>query len=290
MIAPEDRETLGISPREGKRRASSMSQVLRAISDDLEHGRADLDVDQEGTEPIHILVASDREKRQRAYALAHRVYHKRGYVESGDGMVVSPYDADPRTLTLLAVDDQGRDAATLTLVFDSENGLPSDEIYSAELQALRAQGRRLVEVTRFAVSEEHQYLKSLLVRLFDFVYVFARRVKNCDDFVIEVNPRHAPYYRRLLSFTEVGPERPCPRVHGAPAVLLRLDLASGEEHLRRSRAGAGAARSMINRMCSWIEEGAIAEFLSRSHRPMSVEDAGYFGIAAAMREQDVARV
>ena len=39
--------------------------------------------------------------------------------------------------------------------------------------------------------------------------------------MIEVNPRHAVFYQRMLCFTQLGEERMCPRVN-APAVLLRL--------------------------------------------------------------------
>ena len=54
-----------------------------------------------------------------------------------------------------------------------------------------------------------------------------------DDFVIEVNPRHVNYYRRLLCFEVLGQERPCPRVQGAPAVLLRVDLGFGDQEVER---------------------------------------------------------
>jgi hypothetical protein len=43
------------------------------------------------------------------------------------------------------------------------------------------------------------------------------------DVVIEVNPRHVAFYKRMLGFKEFGPERLCSRVN-APAVLLRLEL------------------------------------------------------------------
>lgn len=43
------------------------------------------------------------------------------------------------------------------------------------------------------------------------------------DFVIEVNPRHELFYKRMLGFNRIGEERMCPRV-GAPAILLHLSL------------------------------------------------------------------
>jgi hypothetical protein len=119
-----------------------------------------------------------------------------------------------------------------------------------------------------------------LVRLFNFIYIFARRVKGFDDFVIEVNPSHVNYYRRMLSFDQAGPERPCPRVKGAPAVLLRVDLAMGEREVRRvgGRGATPGERTLYPHFYSWLEEGAVAEFLARSHRPMSAEEALHFGV------------
>lgn len=282
MLTAEDRELLGIALEPPNvRRSSAVSQILREIHDDLLGGPAEwATANEDGQKSFHILVASDRKTRRRAYALAQRVYQGRGYVSGDEGVVVCPHDADPQTLTLLALDDSGIDAATITLVFDSLDGLPCDQIYGAELDLLRAKGRRLIEVTRLAIDENHQRSKELLVKLFNFIYIFARRVKGFDDFVIEVNPRHVNYYRRLLIFEQLGPERPCPRVQGAPAVLLRLDLSIPEREVRRTH-GKGAAindRTLYPYFYSWLEEGAVAEFLAHGHRPMSEDDARYFGL------------
>jgi hypothetical protein len=281
MLTAEDRELLGIIPEISKAPPADFLQFLRAIDHDIDRRSRNWDVSSvcDGSH-FQILVASNREERRRAYALAHRLYLGHSYVSASDGVIVFPYDADEETITLLARDESGRDVATITLAFDSASGLPCDEIYGAELNELRAQGRRLVEVTRFAIDEQHEHSKTLLVHLFNFIYVYARRIKGCDDFVIEVNPRHVNYYRRLLKFAPAGPERACPRVQGAPAVLLRLDLVVPEREARRARGKSLAAdeRTLYPHFYSWLEEGAVAEFLARSHRPMSDDDAVYFGL------------
>jgi len=282
MLTTEDCDVLGMLPATQKsRRPSGVSQVLRAITDDIARGPAGWDVECEGQPGYRLLVAATRATRKRAYALAHRVYHGCGYASEGREWIVSPFDADPNTLTLLAQDADGRDVATISLVFDGAARLPCDEIYGEELDALRGQGRQLVEVTRLAIDAANQHSKALLVRLFNFIYIFARRVKGFDDFVIEVNPRHVNYYRRLLCFEVSGPERPCPRVQGAPALLLRLDLSLAESEQRRI-GGHGAAaneRTLYSHFYSWLEEGAVAEFLARSAKPMPPEDARYFGLS-----------
>jgi len=217
---------------------------------------------------FRIHVATTRYQRERAYKLAHRVYQTRGYVpEDANGMIVTPFDDDPATFTLLAEDAQGQPAATITLAFDSRNGLPCDEIYGPELNALRAQGRRLSEVMRLAIDEEHAHSKGLLVNIFILCSVYMRRVKHFSDFVIEVNPRHVAFYRRMLAFEPAGPERLCPRVQDAPAVLLRLDLSVQEEIIGKigGTHTNSTGRSLYSHFRKLDEEPEIARFLIRQH-------------------------
>jgi hypothetical protein len=54
-------------------------------------------------------------------------------------------------------------------------------------------------------------------------YLCGRVIHGVTDAFIEVNPRHATYYKRLYGFETAGSPRTCPRVN-APAVLLRLRL------------------------------------------------------------------
>ena len=68
--------------------------------------------------------------------------------------------------------------------------------------------------------------------MFHIAYMYARRLHRCTDILIEVNPRHVRFYRSMLGFEVLGPERTCPRVN-APAVLLRLRLDHAQEQLAR---------------------------------------------------------
>ncbi|MCK6474837.1 MAG: hypothetical protein L6R28_24220 [Planctomycetes bacterium] len=263
------------------RRASAVSQVLRALGQEFTDA-PDVAV----ACGLHLRVANTALLREKAYCLAHEVYRAKGYVRSGGkSLVVANYDARPETLTLLAEDAEGRAAATVTLAYDGPEKLPCDEIFGAELDALRAQGRRLCEVTRLAIDDAHAGSKMLLVRLFNWIFLDARRVKAHDDFVIEVNPRHVNYYRRLLGFESLGQPQPCPRVQGAPAVLMRLDLAYGEAEVARA-AGKGAEageRTLYPFFVSAADEPPVLQVLRRSHRAMTRAEAHYFGLPVKMR-------
>lgn len=266
------------------RRRSAISQALRAISADLNSEPASWDLfdDLQSDKSFHIQVANNRETRQRAYTLAARMYSSCGYCPENVKCLVNNYDVDPKTMTLLVEDENGRDAATVTLVFDSSTGLPADEIYHAELDGLRAQSRQLAEVCRMAIAKEYQRSKFLLVRLFNLIIIYCRRVCGFDNIVIEVRPPHASYHQRTLGFEIVGSVRPCTRANGTLAVLSSLDLAFAEREIRRvgGTRQAPKDRTLYPYFYSFLEEGAAAEFMAQQHRPMSDEDKLFFGLVS----------
>jgi hypothetical protein len=99
--------------------------------------------------------------------------------------------------------------------------LPADENFRHELDRLRQQGRRLCEPSRLAI--EQGASRRVFAGLIHISYIYAHAIHGYTDYVIEVNPRHVMFYRRMLGFVGCGTQRNCSRVN-APAVLLRLDL------------------------------------------------------------------
>lgn len=150
-------------------------------------------------------------------ALVRRMYAWRGYRTSPARELIE----DPNHATLGAWLD-GELVATLTASRDSSAGLLADKLYAEELARLRKPSRVLCEVTRLAVDAD-THDPELLNALFRSSYQYARAIFGVTDAVIEVNPRHAPYYRREFGFSQIGAVRTCPRVD-APAVLLHRPL------------------------------------------------------------------
>ena len=74
--------------------------------------------------------------------------------------------------------------------------------------------------------------RSVLAAIFHIAYIYAYRIRDCSDLVIEVNPRHVRFYEAMLGFTRYGEQRLDPRVN-APAVLMRLDLVYGEAQIAK---------------------------------------------------------
>lgn len=162
-----------------------------------------------------IRVTDSAERRNEVGALIKRMYSWRGYDIGSTS--ISPQN----NTTLEAFSGQDL-VGTLTLRFDSEDGLLADELYEEKISAFRTSDRKICELSKLAIDPEFSS-KELLASLFNLAYIYARLIQKATDFFIEVNPRHAAYYKRMLGFRELGGIRNCPRVN-APAVLLHLEL------------------------------------------------------------------
>ncbi|HPU54622.1 MAG TPA: long-chain N-acyl amino acid synthase [Burkholderiaceae bacterium] len=169
-----------------------------------------------------IRLANEEGARSDASYLIHKMYSWRGYAASGP-------KAAPNRVTLVASDAE-RALATISIGFDSPDGLVVDDLYKTEVDALRDEGAVICEFTKLAVDRDQQS-KELLAMMFHIAYMYARRMQQCTDLLIEVNPRHVRFYQRMLGFRQLGPERSCPRVGGAPAVLLWLRLRHAHEQI-----------------------------------------------------------
>ena len=161
-----------------------------------------------------IRLAHSTERVNSASMLVQRKYAGRGYL-------VNDFQKTPERITLMAFQDD-KVIGTLTLGMDSPNGLQVEDLYQAEIRALRQAGRKIGELTQLAVAQT-QASKLVLASLFHIAYIYGHVLLEYTDVVIEVNPRHVGFYKRMLGFVELGSERMCGRVN-APAVLLRLGL------------------------------------------------------------------
>ena len=135
--------------------------------------------------------------------------------------------------------------ATISLLADSELQLPCDELYPAEMRALRSAGLRVAEVSALAVTEAHRGVALDAVRaLVRVVGVYGRDLAGVDHLCIAVNPRHTSFYESRLRFRRFGDLKAYAAVNGAPAMGLLLDLRQmdrplGEDPFVVSLFGAG---------------------------------------------------
>lgn len=212
----------------------NLPSVLQDLTDKEKHSIPDFEhcINQQ---QFHIRMANSKGRREAASLLIKKMYGWRGY--ASDSMMDTPADTPGRhsgapaleaqpdspmnKITLFAEMD-GATVGTMTLCLDDvQSGLPADEIYHDKLDELRHQGCRLCEPSRLAIDKGLS--NRVFAALIHISYIYAHNIHGYSDYVIEVNPRHVMFYKRMLGFKDFGEERECVRV-GAPAVLLRLEL------------------------------------------------------------------
>lgn len=173
---------------------------------------------------LEYYVARTLQEVEEAWELVYHAYRRQGLIdENPHGVHTTPSAIGPNTAVVLGCLGP-LPVGTLSVYKDGAKGLPLDSVYPAELNALRQSGRKLMEVGLFADRREHMNRAADgLFSLMRYCYFFGLATA-CDDAVVGVHPRHAPFYLRLLGFERIGPVRSYATVHDNPVILLRLKL------------------------------------------------------------------
>jgi hypothetical protein len=138
-----------------------------------------------------------------AYTLVHDVFVEQGYIHKAPtGIRVRAFEALPQMVTFLA-QIAGKTVAVMSIVQDSAAlGLPSDKAFAKEIGVLRAQGRRVCEITNLAVLSEYRR-SNAFPELTRATYAQAR-AWHCDDEFIAISPGHATFFEDVLQFEHCG--------------------------------------------------------------------------------------
>ena len=214
-----------------------------------------------GRRVFDIQVADGGGERSDASLLIDRMYATRGYLSSG-----LPPGADDDRITLVA-SEAGLTIGTITMGFDGSDGLMVDDLFGAEVDALRARGLRLCEFTKLAIDGAVRS-RRVLASLFHAAYIYALPIKGADRLLIEVNPRHVGYYRRMLGFQALSEAKINRRVD-APAVLMMLDLSHAQAQIALLGGLQCDAAPEERSLYPWFFSGAEEQQIvarARAHR------------------------
>ena len=171
-----------------------------------------------------VRLADSDGRRNTASMLVNKMYAWRGY------KIAWHAKHQPNRITLVASHGTAP-MATISIGFDSPDGLLVDDLYLPEMDALRDEGARICEFTKLAVDGAIRS-KRVLATLFHIAYIYSHRMNGFSDLLIEVNPRHVRFYEQMLGFQQCGPERLNTRVN-APAVLLRLQFSHSGAQIQK---------------------------------------------------------
>ncbi len=163
-------------------------------------------------------------EKSAAHAIVKRLYLAEGYAIGEEYEGIAGIARGPHA-RLFGLYSRETLFGTVAVVTDSEKGLPMDSIYKDELNELRRQNARLVEVVQFAV--DHEAYQSffgkkapfIAANLFAEVLSFALR-ESVDYLCVSINPKHDTFYA-ALGFIQTGEQKTYPLVN-APAIARVL--------------------------------------------------------------------
>lgn len=230
-----------------------------------------------------IKIASSLEERKEAFQLAYKVYLGKEYVKiNPDEWLVNEYDQNESTTVFIVKDKSGKIIATATLVFNDDSVLPTEHIYKSEIQEIKKSGSKIVEVSRLVIDQEYRNSKEILVLLFNYMFIYGYHVKHFDSTIIQVNPRHKDFYKKLLNFREIGEEKNCPIVQNAPAILLFLPLSFYYSEIMRQTnviQESKKDRSLYPHFININQETLVVHYLKKMAKPISLAEKAYFGFS-----------
>ena len=175
--------------------------------------------------PVRVKLVRSKEEYEQVFRAVASKYQASGYeAATSKSFRFTPYHALPET-AVFAAKLHNDVVATLSAVSDNAVlGLPMEGIYPGEINALRQQGRKLVEVTSLADRDlSMREFVPVFVTLMGVMAQFASR-QGADTWVITVNPRHRLFYQKVMGFVSIGPQRAYPAVQNHPAEAFAVTI------------------------------------------------------------------
>ena len=175
-----------------------------------------------------------------AFNLVYKVFLKTGFIQpSKTPFRLAPQHCNPDSRVFIGVlPEPGAEKLvySISIFPDTEDsGLPMDMVFKKELDALREQGRFLVEVGHLA-SDSSYRMNTMNVPMLGnkILHQYASEHLDADDLVIAIHPKFQWFYEELLLFEKLGEISEYSYANNNPAVAMRLDLRTMKERYKKA--------------------------------------------------------
>lgn len=155
-----------------------------------------------------------------AWSLVYHQYLTAGLIKPNDYSIFTFPEYLSNNAAVIIGKENGVTTCTASAVLDSKLGLPLDTQYKKELDHLRTEGRKLIEIGLVADSRNHQNFSDV-IELMNSVARFGPYSKHLD-FVVGINPRRVNLYGKLWGFKQIGEVKDYEKLKTAPVALLHL--------------------------------------------------------------------
>ena len=178
-----------------------------------------------------IKIAENRDELQQAFSLVYQEYLDSGYIVTPRPLRIlfNIHHFLPKTVVFIVKSFLTVISTLSHMADDKYFGLPMDALYKKELDELRAENRKIAEVSGLATVKSFRW-QNLFMFLCRIMYWYSQH-ENINDLCITINPKHVRFYNDSFLFEQFGPEKYYPRVN-APAVPMRLNMDDIEGKLK----------------------------------------------------------
>ena len=208
-------------------------------------------------EPSHSLSATEQQEAQgpatgldfdiarsledvlEAWHLLYEAYLRVGFIRANPyELHTVPQAIGPQALVILGRID-GLAVGTISAIGDGPGGLPLDSACPEELNELRAEGRKLIEIGLFGdrrdLMGEAGRTFHALFELMRHTYYFGLHL-GATDFLCGIPPKRTRLYYRAFGFRPVGEVKSYATVEDNPVQLLHVEADYVREQHSQHRA------------------------------------------------------
>jgi hypothetical protein len=197
------------------------------------------------------------------WGLTYRAYLRQGLIVANPFGFHTSREALTADAAFIIGRVSGVPVGTATTIVDGSPGLPLDQMFHEELQALRRAGRRLMEIGLVAADRTRA-----LPEVLRYAIQFGRHA-GCTDVVCGMHPRRERLYRQLFAMEPLGRVCSYPALRNQPVRLMHgvVDIAlapTGKARLTHilgrpvaASVFAGRIRFDQHKPCA----GPLAEFM-----------------------------
>ncbi|MFM7903595.1 MAG: N-acyl amino acid synthase FeeM domain-containing protein, partial [Bacteroidota bacterium] len=176
---------------------------------------------------VNYKVASTFQEVTEAWCLVYKQYLAASLIMPNELSVFTfPEYISPNAAVFMGK-KMGHTVSTVSAVLDSNRGLPLDHYYQNELDQLRQEGKKLIEIGLLADTRAAGNFQNI-TELMSGIARFGVYSDN-HDYVIGVHPRRMAFFNQVFGFKQVGEVRDYGKLRTAPVVLLHangIDLQS----------------------------------------------------------------
>jgi hypothetical protein len=232
---------------------------------------------QETNDASTVRIAQTLDELKAAYRVIYQEYVLRGFCPPDESqMHYNFYCFLPSSRTFI-LEKKGQVIGTLSLIMDSQYGLPAESAFPDEIGALKLPACRIAEIGLFGLDQtllrgRDRHLANfrklaMAFTLFKEMFSYARGA-SITDFVIAVHPKKESLYRSF-TFQKIGSERPYRPACGNPAVAMHMNIdrwfqITPQDQPMKAYFSGESSRDLFQDYFEW-DDGVVNELLQEKN-------------------------